>query len=146
MVIIDVRAEVQYLVGACYAVAGVSDLVYVCMCVCICGYYVYMCAVITNVASLVLGYDMRRLNDITAFKRYWYRTSLVEAIFIGSKKTPEDDSLSSTLALDSSAGQGDVTSAVLSLDNTVSAAIVVAASIDDFRVSANVAQVMGNAE
>ena len=29
---------------------------------------------------------MRRLNDITAFRRYWYRTSLVEALFIGSKK------------------------------------------------------------
>lgn len=36
---------------------------------------------------------MRRLNDITTFRRYWYRTSLVEAIFIGSKKKmgPEDD-------------------------------------------------------
>ena len=44
--------------------------------------------VITNIASLVLGYDMRRLNDITAFRRYWYRTSLVEALFIGSKKKP----------------------------------------------------------
>ena len=41
---------------------------------------------VTNIASLVLGYDMRRLNDITAFRRYWYRTSLVEAVFIGSKK------------------------------------------------------------
>ncbi len=32
------------------------------------------------------------------------------------------------------------------IDNTISAAIVVAASVDDFRVSANFAQVMGNAE
>ena len=44
-------------------------------------------AVVTNIASLVVGYDMRRLNDITAFRRYWYRTSLVETLFIGSKKT-----------------------------------------------------------
>ena len=42
--------------------------------------------VISDIASLVLGYDMRRLNDVTTFRRSWYRTSLVEAIFIGSKK------------------------------------------------------------
>lgn len=101
---------------------------------------------ITNVASLVLGYDMRRLNDITTFKRYWYRTSLVEALFIGGKKTPDEEVISSSLAVDNGSVGDDVASAVLNLDNTVSAAIVVAASIDDFRVSANFAQVMGNAE
>lgn len=42
-------------------------------------------SVVTNIASLVLGYDMRRLNDLTTFRRYWYRTSLIES-FIGSKK------------------------------------------------------------
>ena len=42
-------------------------------------------AVVTNIASLVLGYDMRRLNDLTEFRRCWYRTSLIES-FIGSKK------------------------------------------------------------
>ena len=46
-------------------------------------------AVIMDIASLVFGYDMKRLNDITAFRRYWYRTSLVEALFIGSKQSPE---------------------------------------------------------
>ena len=97
---------------------------------------------ITNVASLVLGYDMRRLNDITAFKRYWYRTSLVEALFIGSKK--DEEPTPSSLGVEDGVGKEDAGSAVL--DSTVSAAIVVAASIDDFRVSANVAQVMGNAE
>jgi len=100
--------------------------------------------VITNVASLVLGYDMRRLNDITAFRRCWYRTSLVESLFIGSKKSPED--VSSAPRQDGSVGGVSDISAFLNLDNTISAAIVVAASIDDFRVSANVAQVMGNAE
>ena len=47
---------------------------------------------VTNIASLVLGYDMRRLNDLTTFRRYWYRTSLIES-FIGSKKPhlPEDE-------------------------------------------------------
>ena len=36
---------------------------------------------------------MRRLNDITAFRRYWYHTSLVEALFIGSKKHKDGDQL-----------------------------------------------------
>lgn len=35
---------------------------------------------------------------------------------------------------------------MVSVDNTISAAIVVAATVDDFRISANVAQVMGNTE
>ena len=97
---------------------------------------------IFNIASLVLGYDMRRLNDITAFRRCWYNTSLVEALFIGSKKPPEEDT-----GAGSAPDSGDeVTSAVLNLDNTISAAIVLAASVDDFRVAANFAQVMGNAE
>ena len=101
-------------------------------------------------ASLVLGHDMRRLNDITAFRRCWYRTSLVEALFIGSKKAPQEDTGSMshyTLAATSTGTVEDsVTSAMNNLDNTISAAIVVAASVDDFRVSANFAQVMGNAE
>ena len=101
---------------------------------------------ITNVASLVLGYDMRRLNDITVFRRCWYRTSLVEAIFIGSKKPPEED-VTTTIPQDSESGdEGGTSSTVINLDETVSAAIVVAASIDDFRISANFAQVMGNAK
>ena len=32
------------------------------------------------------------------------------------------------------------------MDNSISAAIAVAATVDDFRISANVAQVMGNTE
>lgn len=66
--------------------------------------------VITDIASLVLGYDMRRLNDVTTFRRYWYRTSLLEALFIGSKKsgetgTPRGDISGSSLASrESSAG------------------------------------------
>ena len=35
---------------------------------------------------------------------------------------------------------------VLKVDNSISAAIVVAATVDDFRISANVAQVVGNTE
>jgi hypothetical protein len=88
---------------------------------------------------------MRRLNDITAFRRCWYRTSLVEALFIGSKKTAEGGASPANAVSPPDSGD-EVTSAVLNLDNSISAAIVVAASVDDFRVAANFAQVMGNAE
>ena len=37
-------------------------------------------------------------------------------------------------------------SAIADIDNTISAAIVVAANVADFRIAANVAQVMGNAK
>ena len=42
------------------------------------------------IESLFLAYDMRRLNDVTWFRKCWYNTSLVEAIFIGST-VPGDD-------------------------------------------------------
>ena len=85
---------------------------------------------------------MRRLNDITAFRRCWYRTSLVEALFIGSKKNSEEDV--PNISNPDPASEDEVSNTII--DNTISAAIVVAASVDDFRVSANFAQVMGNAE
>lgn len=68
----------------------------------------------------------------------------MEAIFIGSKKHDEDAHAYGEKAEESDEEQKGT--AAVNLDNTISAAIVVAASIDDFRVSANVAQVMGNAE
>lgn len=115
-----------------------------------------MCVVIMNVASLVLGHDMRRLNDITAFRRYWYRTALVENIFIGSKKDQDKEAGPVMLAPSSSGGVvssdssdggvEDGKSGAVNLDSSISAAIVVAACVEDFRVSANMAQVMGNAE
>ena len=42
------------------------------------------------IESLFLAYDMRRLNDVTWFRKCWYNTSLVEALFIGSA-IPGDD-------------------------------------------------------
>ena len=47
------------------------------------------CAVISHIESLKLFYDWRRLNDITWFRKCWYHTGLVEALFIG-RKTKED--------------------------------------------------------
>lgn len=35
-----------------------------------------------------MAYDMRRLNDVTWFRKCWYNTGLVEAIFIGSGQRP----------------------------------------------------------
>lgn len=84
---------------------------------------------------------MRRLNDLTAFRRYWYRTSLVES-FIGSKKQQQLDHETKEGTIDVD-GHSGIEEAV---DSSTSAAIVVAAAVEDFRISANVAQVMGNTE
>ena len=104
---------------------------------------------ITHIASLVLGYDMRRLNDITAFRRYWYSTSLVETLFIGSKSKPGDDTMTATPTMEvksPSTASISEDESVGDIDNTISATIAVAANVADFRVAANFAQVMGHAE
>lgn len=40
--------------------------------------------VVVDIASIVLGFDMRRLNDVTAFRKCWYRKSVVESFMLGS--------------------------------------------------------------
>ncbi len=103
--------------------------------------------VVMDIASVVGGYDMRRLNDITAFRRYWYRTSLVEALFIGTKKKSHEEASGASIDIPSDPeGEAKEPSAVVDLNDTLSAVIVVAANVDDLRVSTNVAQVMGNTE
>jgi hypothetical protein len=99
-------------------------------------------SVVASIASLVLGYDMRRLNDLTAFRRYWYRTSLVES-FIGSKKQQQLERETKEEGKIDADGESVAEEAV---DSSTSAAIVVAAAVEDFRISANVAQVMGNTD
>ena len=104
-------------------------------------------AVVMDIASVVGGYDMRRLNDITAFRRYWYRTSLVESLFIGTKKKSHEEVGGASIEIPSTpGGEAKEPSAVVDLNDTLSAVIVVAANVDDLRVSTNVAQVMGNTE
>ncbi|CAI8057302.1 Transmembrane protein KIAA1109 homolog [Geodia barretti] len=99
-------------------------------------------SVVASIASLVLGYDMRRLNDLTAFRRYWYRTSLVES-FIGSKKQQQ---LERETMEEGKIDGGSESGAEEAVDSSTSAAIVVLAAVEDFRLSANVAQVMGNTD
>lgn len=101
---------------------------------------------ITHIASLVLGYDMRRLNDITAFRRYWYSTSLVETLFIGSKSKPGDEGVPTIPSDFKSTSTASEEDSVIDIDNSISATIAVAAKVEDFRVAANFAQVMGHAE
>ena len=119
-------------------------MLYMYTCVC----YFYISTVVTNIASLVLGYDMRRLNDLSAFRRYWYRTSLIES-FIGSKKPHQTPTATSGGGGGGGerAGEDDTSTTVTAeptVDSSISAVIVVAAKVEDFRISANVAQVMGN--
>lgn len=109
---------------------------------------------VASIASLVLGYDMRRLNDLTTFRRYWYRTSLVES-FIGSKEQQQPEVNTHEEKNEESVGKYRKDLALIvssfchpdsgeSPEHSTSAAIVIAASVEDFRISANVAQVMGN--
>lgn len=46
-------------------------------------------SVIPHIESLILFYDWRRLNDVTWFRKCWYHTSFVEALFIGRKPSEE---------------------------------------------------------
>ncbi len=99
-----------------------------------------------DIASVVGGYDMRRLNDITAFRRYWYRTSLVESLFIGTKKKASKEVNMTTGQSPPTSSEPKELSAVVDVTDTLSAVIVFAACVEDLRVSTNMAQVMGNAE
>ena len=45
--------------------------------------------VVPHIESLILFYDWRRLNDVTWFRKCWYHTGLVEALFIGRKPSEE---------------------------------------------------------
>ena len=55
-------------------------------------------SVVVDIASIVLGFDMRRLNDVTAFRKCWYRKSVMESFMLGSnhKKTKTSSSKPST--------------------------------------------------
>ena len=50
-----------------------------------------------DVASIVLGFDMRRLNDVTAFRKCWYRKSVVESFMLGSNNKKTASKTSSSL-------------------------------------------------
>jgi len=39
---------------------------------------------VVDIASIILGFDMRRLNDVTAFRKCWYRKSVIESFMLGS--------------------------------------------------------------
>lgn len=49
-------------------------------CIALCG-----CTVVAEVASVLLGFDMRQLNNATAFRKCWYRKSLSEAVLFGNR-------------------------------------------------------------
>lgn len=45
------------------------------------------CTVVAEVASVLLGFDMRQLNNATAFRKCWYRKSLSEAVLFGNRSS-----------------------------------------------------------
>lgn len=64
--------------------------------------FLYSFTAITDIGSASFKYDMRRLTEILAFPKAWYRRSIVRRMFLGDLNTSvshtEDDSsnLSST--------------------------------------------------
>lgn len=52
--------------------------------------------VVVDVASIVLGFDMRRLNDVTAFRKCWYRKSVMESFMLGSHQKKASTSSTSS--------------------------------------------------
>ena len=48
-------------------------------------FVIYQCTVVAEVESVLLEFDMRQLNNATAFRKCWYRKSLSEAILFGNR-------------------------------------------------------------
>ena len=46
---------------------------------------VFINVVVAEVASILVGFDIRQLTNATAFRKCWYRKSLMEAILFGRK-------------------------------------------------------------
>jgi len=127
--------------------------------------YSLLLLVVVDIASIVLGFDMRRLNDVTAFRKCWYRKSVVESFMLGShhkKSTTSSSNRSSsnqkTAIPEEKPGKLYSTffikkvtifffifAAVDSEQQLTHAEIVCVANIADLSCTANVSTVMGNA-
>ena len=74
----------------------------------------------------------------------------METLFIGSKSSkPRGEEPALATPTDATKSASTLTSedeSTSDIDNTISATIAVAANVEDFRVAANFAQVMGHAE
>ena len=124
--------------------------------------------VVVDIASIRLGFDMRRLNDVTAFRKCWYRKSVVESFMLGSHQKKSTTSSSSkphskqktTAIPEERAGISSYPRWILNnitghsytagdpqegQQELTHAEIVCVASIADLSCTANVATVMGNA-
>ena len=121
-------------------------------------------SVVVDVASIVLGFDMRRLNDVTAFRKCWYRKSVMESFMLGSnhKKAITKTKPSSKMKTAIPEERASTYAVILALlkchccfvtavdpqqeqQQLSHAEIVCIANISDLSCTANVSTVMGNA-
>lgn len=64
-------------------------------------FYLIIIAAISDIGSASFKYDMRRLTEILAFPKAWYRRSIVRRMFLGDlsmSATHNDDSVSDATA------------------------------------------------
>jgi len=56
-------------------------------------YYTFLFVAVCDIGSASFKYDMRRLLEILALPKAWYRRSLARRMFLGEEPTmPDDDS------------------------------------------------------
>lgn len=107
-------------------------------------------SVVVDVASIVLGFDMRRLNDVTAFRKCWYRKSVAEYFMLGlhqKKPTSSSSSKASSKQKKTAIPEERATAnpQKQQQEELTHAEIVCVANISDLSCTANVSTVMGNA-
>ncbi|XP_041461922.1 transmembrane protein KIAA1109-like isoform X2 [Lytechinus variegatus] len=70
-------------------------------------------SIMCDVGSATFRYDMRRLTEVLAFPKAWYRKSIVQRLFFGEEEqedemsTPEDEATSTILSSDTSTDSED---------------------------------------
>lgn len=102
--------------------------------------------VVVDIASIVLGFDMRRLNDVTAFRKCWYRKSVMESFMLGSNhKKSKASSGKSSLKKKTAIPEEEAVDTQQEQQELTHAEIVCVANISDLSCTANVSTVMGNA-
>jgi len=64
------------------------------------GNHVFLLVAVCDIGSASFKYDMRRLLEILALPKAWYRRSLARRMFLGEEPTvPDDDSHSGNVLM-----------------------------------------------
>ena len=77
-----------------------SESTLLCVCECLCFYSLVTPSyvVAADVASVLLGFDIRQLNNATAFRKCWYKKSITESILFGQGSSRSTDEVKSGIS------------------------------------------------